>query len=108
MAFGFFSVIAVIVLLAGGIAVLPALFVVGAVVLALSIAFHLIGFVFRLFGWLLLAIFAIPAMLLAGGVALAFGVAILHAALPLLLVIGVVWLIAHHHHRQPPALPRSN
>jgi nucleotide-binding universal stress UspA family protein len=61
MTFGFFSVfglVAMLALIAGGVALLPALFAIGAVVLALSLAFHVIGFVFRLLGVLLVAVFA--------------------------------------------------
>jgi hypothetical protein len=109
MTFGFFSVfglVAMLALIAGGVALLPALFAIGAVVLALSLAFHVIGFVFRLLGVLLVAVFAIPLAIAVGGVALAFGIAMLHLALPLI-VVGVIWLIAHHHKSQQ-ALPRPN
>jgi hypothetical protein len=110
MTFGFFSVfglVAMLALIAGGVALLPALFAIGAVVLALSLAFHVIGFVFRLLGVLLVAVFAIPLAIAVGGVALAFGIAMLHLALPLIVVVGVIWLIAHHHKSQQ-ALPRPN
>lgn len=110
MTFGFFSVfgvLAMLALIAGGVALLPALLVIGAVVLAFSLALHVIGFLFRLFGFLLLAVFAIPLMLAVGGIALAFGIAMLHLALPLIVVVGVIWLIAHHH-RSQQALPRPN
>ncbi|HET7923465.1 MAG TPA: hypothetical protein VFL30_01130 [Rhodanobacteraceae bacterium] len=111
MSFGFFSVfglVAMLALVAGGVALLPALFAIGAVVLALSLAFHVIGFVFRLLGFLLVAVFAIPLALAVGGIALAFGIALLHLALPLIVVVGVIWLIAHHHKSQQQALPRPN
>jgi hypothetical protein len=110
MTFGFFSVfglVAMLALVAGGVALLPALLAIGAVVLAFSLAFHVIGFVFRLFGVLLLAVVAIPLMLAVGGIALALGIAMLHLALPLIVVVGVIWLIAHHHKSQQP-LPRPN
>jgi hypothetical protein len=100
MAFGFFSVftvMATLVLLVLGVALLPALLVIGAIVLAFSLIAGAIGLVFRLVGWLLLILLAVPLMLIAGGLALAIGVGILHAALPLLIVVGIVWLIAHHH-----------
>ena len=105
MTFGFFSVfglVAMLALVAGGVALLPALLAIGAVVLAFSLAFHVIGFVFRLFGVLLLAVVAIPLMLAVGGIALALGIAMLHLALPLIVVVGVIWLIAHHHKSQQP------
>ncbi len=102
--FSVFTVFATLLLLVCGLALLPALLVVGAVVLAFTIAASVLGLVFRLFGWLLLALLAFPLMLLAGGLALAFGVAIVQAALPLLLIVGVVWLIARHHRdSQAPA-----
>ncbi|HEX5122907.1 MAG TPA: hypothetical protein VFV97_06640 [Rhodanobacteraceae bacterium] len=109
MTFGFFSVFGVFAMLAlvvGGVALLPAMIAIGAVVLAFSLAFHVIGFVFRLFGFVLLAVVAIPLMLAVGGFALALGIAMLHLALPLIVVVGVIWLIAHHHRSQQP-LPRS-
>jgi hypothetical protein len=110
MTFGLFSVfglVAMLALVAGGVALLPALLAIGAVVLAFSLAFHVIGFVFRLFGVLLLSLVAIPLLLAVGGLALALGIAMLHLALPLIVVIGVIWLIAHHHKSQQ-ALPRPN
>jgi hypothetical protein len=110
MTFGFFplfGLVAMLALLAGGIALLPALFAIGFVVLALSLAFHVIGFVFRLLGFLLALLFAIPLALAAGGIVLAFGIALLHLALPLVVVAVVIWLIARHH-RNPEALPRPN
>jgi hypothetical protein len=106
MGFGFFSVFGVAAMLLAlvcGLALLPALLVVGAIVLAFSVLAGILGFAFRLLGWLLLALLAVPLMLLAGGLAIAMGVAIVHAALPLLLIIGIVWLIAHHRRTQPAA-----
>ena len=66
-------------------------------VLVFSLVAGALGLVFRLVGGLLLIVLAVPLMLGGLAVALAVGVAILHAALPLLVVIGIVWLIAHHH-----------
>ena len=108
MAFGFFSVFAVtaaLIVLAFGAALLPALLVIGAVVLVLSLFAAVVGVVFRVIGWLLLIVLALPLMLATFGLALAFGIAILHAALPLLLVVGIVWLIAHHHRGAQVAPP---
>ena len=104
--FSVFAVLATLVMIACGIALLPALLVVGFFVLAFSLIAGVIGFVLRLVGWLLLLVLALPLTLAAFGLALAIGVAILHAALPLLLVIGIVWLIAHHH-RDAVAAPRA-
>lgn len=108
MAFGFFSVFAVfaaLIVLAFGAALLPALLVVGAVVLVLSLFATVLGVVFRIIGCLLLVVLALPLMLATFGLALAFGIAILHAALPLLLVVGIVWLIVHHHRGTQVAPP---
>ena len=108
MAFGLFSVfgvIAALIVLAFGAALLPALLVIGAVVLVLSLFAAVVGVVFRVIGWLLLVVLALPLMLVTFGLALAFGIAILHAALPLLLVVGIVWLIAHHHRGAQVAPP---
>jgi hypothetical protein len=110
MTFGIFSVFglfAMLMLVAGGVALVPALLVIGAIVLALSLAFHVIGFAFRLLGLLLVAVLAIPLALAFGAVALAFGLAMLHLALPLLVVAGVIWLIVRHG-RSQQALPRPN
>ena len=104
--FSVFTVLATLVMIACGIALVPALLVIGLFVLAFSLIAGVIGFVLRLVGWLLLLVLALPLTLAAFGLALAVGVAILHAALPLLLVIGIVWLIAHHH-RGAVAAPRS-
>jgi hypothetical protein len=108
MAFGFFSVFAVIaalIVLAFGAALLPALIVVGAIVLVLSLFAAVLGVVFRIIGWLLLVALALPLTLATFGLALAFGIAILHAALPLLIVVGIVWLIVHHHRAAQVAPP---
>ncbi|HEV7491785.1 MAG TPA: hypothetical protein VGO25_13355 [Rhodanobacteraceae bacterium] len=108
MAFGLFSVfaaIAALVVLAFGAALLPAFLVIGAIVLALSLFAAVAGIVFRVIGWLLLIVLALPLMLATFGLALAFGIAILHATLPLLLVVGIVWLIVHHHRGAQAAPP---
>ena len=102
--FSLFGVFAALLMIVCGIAVLPALLVVGTIVLAFTIAFSVIGVLFRLLGVVLMAVFALP-LLLMFGVALALGVAILHAALPLLLIVGIVWLIFHHRRPAPQALP---
>jgi hypothetical protein len=106
MTTGFFSVFAVLaalVLVTCGIALLPALLVVGAIVLAFSLLAGIVGFVLRLVGWLLLLVLAVPLMLAGFGIAIALSVALLHVALPLLVVIGIVWLIAHNHRSSQPA-----
>ena len=95
--FSVFAVMATLLMIACGIALLPALLLISLFVVAFSLIAGVVGFVLRLIGWILLLVLALPLTLAAFGLALAVGVAILHAALPLLLVIGIVWLIAHHH-----------
>ena len=95
--FSVFAVMATLLMIACGIALLPALLLISLFVVAFSLIAGVVGFVLRLIGWILLLVLALPLTLAAFGLALAVGVAILHAALPLLLVIGIVWLIVHHH-----------
>lgn len=105
--FSVFTVLATLLLLACGIALLPALLVIGAIVLAFSLAGAVIGLLFRLLGFLLVIALAAPLFIVCG-LALVAGIAILHAALPILLVVGVVWLIARHRRAQPPAAMRAS
>jgi hypothetical protein len=104
--FSVFTVLATLLLLACGIALLPALFVIGAIVLALSLAAAVLGLVFRLLGFLLVIAVAAP-LFIACALALVVAVAILHAALPVLLVVGIVWLIVRHQRAQPVVTPRA-
>jgi len=107
---GFLSVFTVamtLLLVICGVALLPALLVIGAVVLVFSLVAGVIGLVFRLIGGLILVLLAVPLVLAAGGLALAVSIAMLHAALPLLLVVGIIWLIAHHRRAAPPTLPHA-
>ena len=103
--FSVFAVLGVLLMLACGIAILPALFVVGAAVLAFAIAIGVIGLVLRLIGWLFVLLLAVPLALGAFALVFALGIGLLHAALPLLVVVGIVWLIAHHHRS---TLPRAS
>ena len=104
--FSVFAVLMTLLLLVCGIAALPALLVVGAVVLAFSLLAGVIGFAVRVIGALFLCLLALPLAIGAFGVAIAVTVALLHAALPLLVVVGIVWLIAHHR-RPVPIAPRA-
>jgi uncharacterized membrane protein YphA (DoxX/SURF4 family) len=53
-------------------------------------------------------VLAIPLGLAMIGIMFAVGVAVLHAALPLLLLAGLVWLIVHHSRKPlPPPAPRA-
>lgn len=108
---GFFAVMAALVLVTCGIALLPALLFVGAFMLVFTLVFGLIagilGFIVRIIGALVLLALAVPLALATVGVMFAVGIALLHAALPLLLLIGLVWLIAHHRRSAPRISPTT-
>lgn len=104
MGAGCFSVLAVLMtllLIVCGVAALPALLVVGALVFAFSLVAGVVGIVLRIVGALLLCVIALPLAVGMFGVALAVAAALLHAALPLLVVVGIVWLVVHQ--RRPVA-----
>jgi hypothetical protein len=58
-------------------------------------------------GALFFCVLALPLAIGMFGVAIAVAVALLHAALPLLVVIGIVWLVAHNRRPPVPAAPRA-
>jgi hypothetical protein len=109
---GFFSVFVaaaiLAVVIACGIALLPALVVLGVIGLAVWLIVGTLGIVFRLIGWVLLVVLAAPLLIAGFAVAFALGIAVLHLALPVLLVIGVIWLIARHHRPLAPTLPSAS
>ena len=81
------------------LALLPIILAVGACVLALSLTAGIFLFIFRLFGALLIGIGGLMIVgvgavaLFAGGVAtLIVGVAVFHLLLPILFVVGLIWL----------------
>jgi hypothetical protein len=95
-----------LLLIVCGVAALPALLLVGALVLAFSLIAGVVGIALRVIGALLFCFLALPLAIGMFGIAIAVTVALLHAALPLLVVIGIVWLIAHN--RRPVAVaPRA-
>jgi hypothetical protein len=80
--------------------VLPALLIAGGVGLALVLGLAMLGLAFRLVAWLLIGAVGLAVgaaglgLLVAGGaIALALSVAIAHLLLPILLVVGLIWLI---------------
>ena len=95
-------------LAACGLALLPALLVVGALVLAFSLVAGVIGLILRIFGVLLLAVLALPLALGAFGLVLAIFVAMLHAMLPLIVIGVVVWLVVRHRRSAPASLPHAS
>ena len=105
MSAGFFSVFAVVATLAADRRAASRCCrrcsSIGAVVLAFSLLAGVIGIRVPPGRRPAARVVALPLMLAVGGLALALSVAILHLALPLLLVVGIVWLIAHH--AQEPA-----
>lgn len=93
------------------LALLPLILTVGACVLAFSLTAGIFLFVFRLFGALLIGIGGLmiagvgAITLFAGGfAALLVGVAVFHLFLPILFIVGLVWLIHRASHPKPPQL----
>ena len=93
------------------LALLPVILAAGACVLALSLTAGIFLFVFRLFGALLVGIGGLiiagvgTVALFAGGfAALVLGVAAFHLLLPILFIVGLVWLIHRASHPKPAQL----
>ena len=94
------------------LALLPIVLAVGACVLALSLTAGILMFVVRLFGALMVGIGGLmiaglgAAALFAGGlVTLVVGVAVFHLLLPILFIVGLVWLIHHASRPKPAQMP---
>ena len=104
--FSIFAVLMTLLLIVCGVAALPALLVIGALVLAFSLLAGVVGIALRVIGVLVFGLLALPLAIGLFGVALAVTVALLHAALPLLVVAGVVWLVMHNR-RPVPVAPRA-
>jgi hypothetical protein len=92
-------------------ALLPIAFALGAVVLALGVVGSIFGLVLRLFaglvvgaGIVLAAALGFGALFVGGAVVFALGAAMMHLLLPVLVIVGVVWLIRRHS-RPAAALP---
>jgi hypothetical protein len=98
------------------LAFLPVALAVGAGVFAIVLVFAVLGLLFRVFagllivgGGLLVASLGLG-FAVAGGLALfALGFAMLHLLLPVLLIVGLIWLIKRASHpASPPALPAAH
>jgi len=98
------------------LALLPVLLAVGAGIFAIVLVFAVLGLFFRLFAGLLIGVGGLLVVGLGlgftvfGGLALfAFGFAMLHLLLPVLLIVGLIWLIKRASHPAPPrALPAAH
>jgi hypothetical protein len=91
------------------LALLPLILAIGACVLAFSLAAGILMMFARIFGALIIGVGGLmlaglgAVALFAGGfVALLLGVALFHLALPILFVVGLIWLI-HRASRPKPA-----
>jgi len=97
-------------------ALLPVVLAVGAGIFAIMLVFAVLGLFFRLFAGLLIGVGGLLVVGLGlgfavfGGVALfALGFAVAHLLLPILLIIGLVWLIKRASQPAPPAaLPAAH
>lgn len=97
-------------------ALLPVLLAVGAGIFAIVVVFAVIGLLFRVFAGLLVGVGGLLVIGLglgftvASGIALlALGFAVAHLLLPVLLIVGLVWLIKRASHpAAPPALPAAH
>ncbi|HET6546604.1 MAG TPA: hypothetical protein VFG55_07660 [Rhodanobacteraceae bacterium] len=92
--FSMFALVGGLMLLAAGLVTLPALVLFAAIGLGLWILLAVLGLVFRLVGGVLLLALALPAMVVVGAVALAFGLVLVPLVLPLLLLGVLVWAVA--------------
>ena len=98
------------------LALLPVLLAVGAGIFAIILVFAVLGLFFRLFAGLLIGVGGLLVIgfglgfAVFGGVALfALGFAMMHLLLPVLLIVGLIWLIKRASHpAQPPALPAAH
>jgi hypothetical protein len=96
-------------------ALLPVLLAIGAGVFAIVLVFAVLGLFFRLFAGLLIGVGGLLVLGLglgfavAGGFALfAVGLAMMHLLLPILFIVGLIWLIKRASHpAAPPALPAA-
>jgi hypothetical protein len=97
-------------------ALLPVVLAVGAGIFAIMLVFAVLGLFFRLFAGLLIGVGGLLVVGLGlgfavfGGVALfALGFAVAHLLLPILLIVGLVWLIKRASQPAPPAaLPAAH
>jgi hypothetical protein len=94
------------------LALLPVLFALGGVVLAVVVVFGALGLVLRLVaaivvgaGGLLVLALGLGFFFAGGVVLLALGSILAHLLLPLLIIGGLIWLIRRTSRPIPPALP---
>lgn len=99
------------------LALLPVLLGVGAGVFAIVLVFAVLGLFLRLFAGLLIGVGGLVVLGLGlglgfavfGGLALFAMGAVLHLLLPLLLIVGLIWLVKRASHpAPPPALPAAH
>ncbi|HET7779650.1 MAG TPA: hypothetical protein VFL07_13930 [Rudaea sp.] len=98
------------------LALLPIALAVGAGIFAIVLVVAVLGLFFRLFAGLLIGVGGLLVVgaglgfMVFGGVALfAFGFAVAHLLLPILLIVGLVWLIKRASQpAPPPALPAAH
>jgi len=93
------------------LALLPLALAAGAAVLAFVVVFSIFGLLLRVVAGLLIGVGALFAgalgfgLLFAGGaVFLALGLAVAHLFVPLLLIVGLIWLIRRASRPAAPAL----
>lgn len=90
--------IAVVLVAGGGVAMLPAMLVIGAVALAIWLVSSIIGVLFHVVGGVLSLVFSI----VFGAMALVFGFVLLPLISPLLLLAGIIYLITRNRQRLTP------
>ena len=93
------------------LALLPGLLALFAGMFGVALALAVIVFVVRLLaailigvGGLMVGIFGFVFLFAGGAIVLALGVALTHLLLPLLLVVGLIWLIRRSSPTAPPPL----
>lgn len=86
----------------GGIALLPALLMIGAVTLSIWLVFSIMGVLFHVIG----SVLGLVLSLMLGALALVFGLALLPLVFPLLLLAGFVYLVTRNN--QPTASQRQS
>ena len=103
------------VLLLPLLALLPALLAVGAGLFAVVLAVGVIGLVLRVLAAMLIGVgglvvaFIGLGMLVAGGaIVVALGIAMAHLLLPLLVILGLIWLIRRGSRPATPPLQVSH
>ncbi len=94
--------IAAVLVGGGGIALLPALLMIGAVTFTIWLVSSIVGVLFHVIGGVLGLVFS----MVFGAMALVFGFVLLPLMFPLLLLAGLVYLITRNN--QPLTSQRAN